>query len=137
MSPLDSKLILDALDKLFTEQNVKWDRRFADLLAPRGRAQAAREQRDAAAEPRVEQPAHDPEERELDLSAIDAFGSAQIRNECGLSSIVPVVPLDVVHKLVTVSDATSTNGCIDSVLPDSDLHRTHPSTSTASASFPM
>ncbi|CAD6205876.1 unnamed protein product [Miscanthus lutarioriparius] len=55
MNPLDAKLILDALDKLFAEQNARWDRRFADLdaawdrrLAPRSGARTAGEQRDAA-----------------------------------------------------------------------------------------
>ncbi|CAD6334173.1 unnamed protein product [Miscanthus lutarioriparius] len=100
ISPLDSKLILDALDKLYAEQNAKWDRRFADLdtawdqrLAPRNRARAMGEQRDAtvalgvstleeysAAQPcvalSVRAACPHPEERVLELSASDtAFGS--------------------------------------------------------------
>jgi len=40
MNPLDAKLILDALDKLFVEQDAKWDRRFAGLNAVRDRRSA-------------------------------------------------------------------------------------------------
>jgi hypothetical protein len=40
------------------------------------------------------QPAHDLEEHDLDLSAIDVFGSAQIRNEPGLTSNIPIALLE-------------------------------------------
>jgi hypothetical protein len=51
-----------------------------------------------------EQPAHELEERDLDLSAIDGFGSAQIHNKHGLTSNVPVTLLDVVHESAPILD---------------------------------
>jgi hypothetical protein len=33
MSPLDAKLILDALDKLFDDFDTRWERRFSDTQA--------------------------------------------------------------------------------------------------------
>jgi len=69
-----------------------------------------------------EQPAHDPEESNLDLSAIDVFGSAQIRNEHGFTSNVLIALLDVVHKPAPMLDTTSTDsdGAFDSDFSSSD-----------------
>jgi hypothetical protein len=46
---------------------------------------------------------------DLDLSAINVFGSAQIRNEHGLTSNIPIALLDVVHKPAPALNATSTD----------------------------
>jgi hypothetical protein len=53
------------------------------------------------------QPAHDLEEHDLDLSAIDVFASAQIRNEPGLTSNIPIALLDVIHEPAPALNATS------------------------------